>query len=264
MRRRSSESSDRPARELARKEYLRSLINRTPAQIAEEEFLYLETRRLEQAYASVARDRESLLRLLAGPGALATLPPSVGTPAGNGLTALAAAGMVPAAGYGTPRRVLPIPPPIGGGQRGQANIDPALDAQLGIQRFTTMQTTGPTVYLRSTRLPTIRVNVQPKVQAALTELGISMRLVMPTRTNQDKLEGLINALGNLVELKRQVERAEYEAQVAGYRTVPDAPTPALVAPMMAPEMSAEDRSRSKRSLSVSSSTAGGGAPKRKR
>lgn len=209
-----------------------------------------------------------MLRLLGGPGALATLPPSVGTPAGNGLTALAAAGMVPAAGYGTPRRVLPIPPPIGGGQRGQANIDPVLDAQLGIQRFTTMQTTGPTVYLRSTRLPTIRANVQPKVQAALSELGISTRLVMPTRTNQDKLEGLINALGNLVELKRQVERAEYEAQVAGYRTVPDvgaAPTPgpSLVAPPMAQEVSA-DGSRSKRSLSVSSSTAGGGAPKRKR
>lgn len=55
-------------REKARKQYLKSLANRTPEQIAEEEFLYVESRRLEQNYNKIAREREELLRLVGGPG----------------------------------------------------------------------------------------------------------------------------------------------------------------------------------------------------
>lgn len=56
---------DKP-RELERKSYLRSLLSRTSAQIAEEDFLYLESRRLEQSYAKITREREDILKILGG------------------------------------------------------------------------------------------------------------------------------------------------------------------------------------------------------
>ena len=53
-------------RELTRKQYLRSLESRTPEQIAEEEALYLELKRLEQTERQFKKDRDDLLRTLLG------------------------------------------------------------------------------------------------------------------------------------------------------------------------------------------------------
>ena len=53
-------------RELTRKQYLRSLENRTAEQIAEEEALYLELKRLEQTERQFKKDRDDLLRTLLG------------------------------------------------------------------------------------------------------------------------------------------------------------------------------------------------------
>ena len=53
-------------REITRKKYIVSLENRTPEQIAEEEALYVELKRLEQNERKFAKEREDLLRLLAG------------------------------------------------------------------------------------------------------------------------------------------------------------------------------------------------------
>lgn len=49
-----------------RKEYLRGLFNRTPNQIAEEEALYVEVKRLEANESRWKKDRDELLRTLAG------------------------------------------------------------------------------------------------------------------------------------------------------------------------------------------------------
>lgn len=53
-------------REVTRKKYVASLENRTEDQIAEEEALYIEIKRLEQSERQFKRDREELLRTLAG------------------------------------------------------------------------------------------------------------------------------------------------------------------------------------------------------
>lgn len=53
-------------RELTRKKYILSLENRTPEQIAEEEALYIEIKRLEQNERKFKKERETLLRTLAG------------------------------------------------------------------------------------------------------------------------------------------------------------------------------------------------------
>lgn len=49
-----------------RKEYLRNLFDRTPEQIAEEEALYVEVKRLEADERRWAKDRDELLRTQAG------------------------------------------------------------------------------------------------------------------------------------------------------------------------------------------------------
>lgn len=51
---------------MTRKKYILSLENRTPDQIAEEEALYVEVKRLEHTERKFKRDRENLLRILAG------------------------------------------------------------------------------------------------------------------------------------------------------------------------------------------------------
>jgi DNA methyltransferase 1-associated protein 1 len=53
-------------REVTRKKYLVSLENRTPEQIAEEEALYIEIKRLEQNERRFKRERDDLLRTLVG------------------------------------------------------------------------------------------------------------------------------------------------------------------------------------------------------
>ena len=56
----------RAEREVLRKKYIASLENRTPEQIAEEEALYVEIKRLESNERKFARERDELLRTLAG------------------------------------------------------------------------------------------------------------------------------------------------------------------------------------------------------
>jgi DNA methyltransferase 1-associated protein 1 len=53
-------------REVTRKKYLASLENRTQEQIAEEEALYIEIKRLEQNERRFKKERDDLLRTLAG------------------------------------------------------------------------------------------------------------------------------------------------------------------------------------------------------
>jgi hypothetical protein len=53
-------------RELTRKKYITSLENRTPEQVAEEEALYIEIKKLEQTERRFKKEREDLLRLLGG------------------------------------------------------------------------------------------------------------------------------------------------------------------------------------------------------
>lgn len=53
-------------RELERKQYLKSLLERTREQIQEEDWLYVESRRIEQNYHKVVQERKELLKLLGG------------------------------------------------------------------------------------------------------------------------------------------------------------------------------------------------------
>ncbi|CAO1632821.1 unnamed protein product [Parajaminaea phylloscopi] len=84
-------------RELERKRLLQRLFTRTPVQLAEEEALYVEARRLEQNEAKFSADREDLLKLLGGWERVPNVSGSLIAEAGAGI-GLGAAGPIP----GTP------------------------------------------------------------------------------------------------------------------------------------------------------------------
>ncbi|KAK9447528.1 uncharacterized protein V1518DRAFT_407051 [Limtongia smithiae] len=74
-------------KEIARKEYLERLLSRTPSEIAEEEKLILEYRRLQDASKKLVEDRQNLLRLLESPQTSSTFAPFQSS---QGLSQLAA------------------------------------------------------------------------------------------------------------------------------------------------------------------------------
>lgn len=75
----------------------------------------------------------------------------------------------------------------------------------------------PSVSVRSSRIAAPKPAVLNKVAAAITELGISTHLVMPTKANVEKLDALQAALGTMVELKKVTDRIEAEIRVATKR-----------------------------------------------
>ncbi|KAJ1032476.1 hypothetical protein NDA16_000500 [Ustilago loliicola] len=75
-------------REIERKKAVARLYTRTPEQLAEEEALYVEIRRIEQNEAKYASEREELLRLLGGWESLPSSSPHAVAAAGSGIASL--------------------------------------------------------------------------------------------------------------------------------------------------------------------------------
>lgn len=75
-------------REVERKKAVARLYTRTPEQLAEEEALYVEIRRIEQNEAKYASEREELLRLLGGWESLPSSSPHAVAAAGSGIASL--------------------------------------------------------------------------------------------------------------------------------------------------------------------------------
>jgi DNA methyltransferase 1-associated protein 1 len=60
-------------------------------------------------------------------------------------------------------------------------------------------------------MPTPKVSAAIRITELLIEMGIHpQRLVMPTRANLDALDGVLQAAGGLVDMKRQVDRVDQE------------------------------------------------------
>ncbi|KAF5363422.1 hypothetical protein D9756_000389 [Leucocoprinus leucothites] len=209
-------------RELTRKKYLTSLENRTPEQALEEEALYIEIKKLEQNERRFKREREDLLRLLAG---IDSGLPDVTE------DDVASLGQVPAIDSKVKKRKngidleSPVTPSTSSVsapviKRPQPAKNAAFDAQNCIIRTELPNTTSATkaahqpAFLRSFKMPTPKAAIAPKVTQALTELGIShSRLVMPTRDNVAQLESLVEATVALVEMKRVVDKVDYDLEV---------------------------------------------------
>ncbi|KAG2156225.1 hypothetical protein DEU56DRAFT_969325 [Suillus clintonianus] len=211
-------------RERMRKDYIASLEDRTPEEIAEEEALFIELKRLEQNERKFKKERDELLRTLLGIDS--GLPDIVAEE--DGLSALSAEGFkkrkknaneieIPS----TPSNIISLGPPPP--KRAQSAKSAAYDAQHCIIRVeppasSTTKITHVPVHLRSFKLPAPKAAILPKVTQALAELGINhTRLVMPTRENCARLESLIEATTALIDTKKVVDRVEQDIRVLRVR-----------------------------------------------
>ncbi|KDQ64226.1 hypothetical protein JAAARDRAFT_187584 [Jaapia argillacea MUCL 33604] len=220
-------------RETTRKKYLNSLSSRTPAQLAEEEALFIEIKRLEQNERKFKKDREDLLRTLMGvESGLDGLNIDEEGPMGSGGPVLGLDGKKKKKGHNAgdwetgsagPSNVISLGQPV---PKKTMARNAAFDALHCIYRMTpppsattSTKSAHTIVYLRGLKLPYPKpVALLPKVSAALAELGInSTRLVMPTKDNCEKLEQLMDATLGLIEVKRAVDRVEQEIRVMKLR-----------------------------------------------
>ncbi|KAJ6628801.1 hypothetical protein B0H10DRAFT_1777446 [Mycena sp. CBHHK59/15] len=202
-------------REVLRKKYVASLENRTPEQIAEEEALYMEIKRLEQNERRFKRERDDLLLTIAGIDS--GLPDVVEDESLLGGLTIDVKhkkkGRNDTDSPSTPLLTAPIV------RRPQTAKNAAYDLQHCITRTDVPQTTATKAahqpaYLRSFKLPFPKSAVAQKVTQALTELGIAhTRLVMPTQNNLMLLDSVLDATTSLVETKKVVDKVEYEIQV---------------------------------------------------
>ena len=227
-------------RELTRKKYILSLENRTPEQIAEEEALYIEIKRLEQNERKFKKERETLLRTLAGmDSGLPDIVEDDGVSLGittDGKKKKKGAAMEidsPATPSTSMAAVVRRPSSAKNAAYGILSyliyfycmfIKNFEDAQHCIVRtdvptsVTATKAAHQPAYLRSFKLPTPKAAIAPKVTLALSELGIShSRLVMPTRENVVQFESLLDAATTLIEIKRLVDKVDYDIKVSRER-----------------------------------------------
>ncbi|KAJ7129487.1 hypothetical protein C8R44DRAFT_79357 [Mycena epipterygia] len=202
-------------REVMRKKYVASLENRTPEQIAEEEALYMEIKRLEQNERRFKRERDDLLRTIAGiESGLPDIVEDELPPSGLALDVKRSKkkGGADLESPSTPLISAPIV------RRPPKNT--AYDLQHCITRTdlpplnATTKAAHQPAYLRSFKLPFPKAAIAPKVTQALAELGIShTRLVMPTQGNVALLEGVLDAAASLVDTKKVLDKVEFDIQV---------------------------------------------------
>ncbi|KAF5359043.1 hypothetical protein D9758_004758 [Tetrapyrgos nigripes] len=198
-------------REQVRKKYIANLESRTPEQVQEEEALYLEIKRLEQNERKFKKDREELLRTLAGVDS--GLPDIVEDEA-TFFTIDPKLQKKKSRGFDAESSLLPSI------KRAPVVKDPADDAKHCIIRTELSATTPATkaahtpAFMRSFKLPYPKAAIAPRVTQVLTELGISpSRLVMPTRDNCQRLETLMDEATTLIELKKAVDKSIQDIEV---------------------------------------------------
>ncbi|KAH7931212.1 hypothetical protein BV22DRAFT_1027445 [Leucogyrophana mollusca] len=220
-------------REVTRKGYIASLETRTAAEIAEEEALFIELKRLEQNERRFRKDRDELLRTLLGvdsglPDVIGEEDGPVGLVGETGTSGFKKKkGVKGGVGIGdespmTPS-VISLGPPVP--RRPQSAKSVAQDAIHCIVRTDppasstpVQKTTHVPAHLRSFKIPLPKTAIAPKVTQALTELGVQhARLVMPTRENCMQIESLLDAATALVETKKVVDRVEQEIRVLRVR-----------------------------------------------
>jgi len=210
-------------REKMRKNYIASLEDRTPEEIAEEEALFVELKRLEQNERKFRKDRDDLLRTLLGVDS--GLPDIAVEEDGPSLLSIEGI-KKKKKGAGidldlppTPSNIIQLGPPVT--KRPPSAKSAIYDAQHCIVRVepsagstNTTKVTHVPVHLRSFKLPVPKATIAPKVTQVLVELGIThTRLVMPTRENSSQLESVLDATTALIETKKLVDRVEQDIRV---------------------------------------------------
>jgi DNA methyltransferase 1-associated protein 1 len=231
-------------KETTRKKYIRGLDTRTAEQLAEDEALFIEIKKLEQSERTFKRDRENLLRVVSGidSGLPDIVEDEMNVPPLSDLKKLKrkAEDSPSASSISTPIIKQPRQPlqpteqtkrdPENGKSSRlspvECNTDSVTDRKNCIiwAEEKTNSTTPATKaahqpgFLRSFKLPVPKATISQKVTQALSELGVNhSRLVMPTADNLKFLEALLDETVKLLDLKKHVDKIEYDINVAKQR-----------------------------------------------
>ncbi|KAL4076153.1 hypothetical protein V8B97DRAFT_2029510 [Scleroderma yunnanense] len=207
-------------REKMRKNYIASLEARSQEEVAQEEALFIELKRLEQNERKFRKERDELLRTLLGiDSGLPDIVAEEEGPASIPVEGLKKKkkGAIDTDIPSTPTNVISLGPPVP--KRAQSAKSAIYDEKHCILRVdppatATTKTTHVPVHLRSFKLPIPKAAIAPKVTQALAEIGVThSRLVMPTRENCTKLESLLELTTALIETKKFVDKVDQDIRV---------------------------------------------------
>lgn len=224
-------------KEVERKIYLNRLLERSPAEIAEEESLLIEARKFEVAAKKTITERASLLQLLDSPQATGSIGQYLSS---QGLTQLYNNLM-------TEKRKRRVDSPAPENpltalnekikqqhiQRQKQlqqekleqqkkrkenpistllskNLTPREEEEFGLRIHT--EKISPGVALRSTKVSSYKPGVQAKITAILNEMGLGKKPVLATAKVVAKQEELYKTINTLLDLKRQVDKIEAESK----------------------------------------------------
>ncbi|KAI0677239.1 hypothetical protein C8Q78DRAFT_1001816 [Trametes maxima] len=210
-------------REVMRKQYVISLENRTPEQIAEEDALYLELEKLKENERRFKKDRDELLRTLLGiESGLPDIPVDEeglqGTTTETKKKRKHVAGSVEPQTPITPSasNVISLSQPQ---PKKTAAKSAVYDALHCITRTEVPQNASSSankvahqpVHLRSSKIPQPKAPAAQRVSQVMSELGIVYnRLVMPTSETLTKLGALLHDAHSLVERKKILDKLDQD------------------------------------------------------
>ncbi|QPG75926.1 hypothetical protein FOA43_003312 [Brettanomyces nanus] len=237
-------------KEMERRSYLTHLLERAPTEIAEEESLVIEARKLELAAKKMLTERAQLLQLLDSPQASASVQKYMTS---AGLTQLYNS-LMNADKSKKRKPEAPVAPQLGPNalphtqllqaRQQQANhgallktkkkhrsnsptsrldnnggnneIQELLQSRLTPEQMEVYGITvheekiQPGVVIRSQKLPSFKPAVQSKINETLNEMGIAVRPVMPTAKVCSRFDRLLRSIASLIDLKKQSDNLETE------------------------------------------------------
>lgn len=224
--------------EIKRKQYLERLLARSPAEIAEEEALILKSRKLELSAAKMLQERQELLKLLDAPQPSSSVAQFQTS---QGLAHLTATLNDKSKKGGKPTKdgsVGPQVPERAGSVEKTTKKEDVKEAKKATKedkkaattiaaaiskKLTTKEeaaygisyhdklTAG--VYLRSSKVTTFKPTIQTKIVAALQDIGIPSKPVMPTAKVCAKFESIQHSMSVLLETKRAADKLETEIRL---------------------------------------------------
>ncbi|KAA8908913.1 hypothetical protein TRICI_004726 [Trichomonascus ciferrii] len=218
--------------EKKRKEHLERLLSRSPAEVAEEEALVMESRKLEAAAERMMNERQELLRLLDAPTSSSSItqyqtsqglsqltnnllsdkskrrkevaPSGVSSgPLGN------SANVQKVAQAGNNKKAM-SPGAAAVAATLQKKLSAKEEAAYGISYHEKLSSG---VHFRSNKISTAKPTIQSKVNAVLTELALPARPIMPTARVCAKFESIQQSIGVLLEAKKQADKLDAEIKV---------------------------------------------------
>lgn len=231
--------------EIERKAHLARLLERSPAEIAEEESLIIEARKFELYAKKTLSERSALLRLLDSPQTSGSINHHMNS---QGISQLYASLLSNDNKFKRRKMETPVPPTIPlaaasnpnaylNGSKKRLNsrqllgrLDPRhqnsdidksaihefIDSKLskqdkeifGLTYHEERITSG--VALRSSKIASFKPSLQAKIQATLNELGIAVKPTMPTKRTIEEFDKLIQAINVLLDAKKSCDKLETE------------------------------------------------------